>query len=131
MMEKTLHVIVGNKKTGEVKWVRYHLEDVDEDEIYIDQHPGSVPEFPELPHCIKNEELNTAHEDPAAPHRIWMAVIDEALVPEATEAVQDAIKRCLEFDIAEIKETLGRLQRQREAGVELAEAMPLRWNTGE
>lgn len=130
-MENILHVIIGNRKTGDVRWVLYPLDEIDIDAVYLDYHPGSVPEFPELPTCIKLEDLSTAHKDPAAPHRVWLAVLEESLVPEAIEALQDAIKRGLEFEMREIEETLERLQRQREAGVNLTEAMPLRWETKE
>lgn len=128
-MKNILHVIIGNKKTGEVKWVRYHLEDVDEDEICLDQHPGSVPEYPKLPVSLSYDDLNTTHDDPVAPHRIWMAVIDESIVQDAIEAIQDAIRRWLEFDMKEIKAAQKRLRQQQEVGVEMTQAMPLRWNT--
>ena len=130
-MTNVLHVIIGNKKTAQVKWVRYHLEEIDVDAVYPDQHPGSIPEFPELPLKIKNEDLNVAHEDTAAPHRIWMAVRDEKLIPEAIEAMQDAIGRGLDFDMEEITDARARLQKQREAGVEMSQARPLGYGAAE
>ena len=95
-----LDVIVGNCKTGLTMHVRYHLDCIDIDELIIDQHPGTVPEYPKLPSTITYEDLNRFHTDPSAPHRIYIPVLSEELwlakmtnkattVPEAISAMQD------------------------------------------